>query len=134
MKARVKATGELIEIMQVYEKGESFYVRLDILNTSEVRYHISELEFEGFETEGKFAETCLNGIKQGADYIPDYWTRLEHQYAGMAIQGMLNNSLLITGLLKVNKSHEDIVDEVTGTAIRYAHALIQKLKEKEERK
>ena len=88
MKARVKATGELIEIMQVYEKGESFYVRLDMLNTSEVRYHISELEFEGFETEGKFAETCLNGIKQGADYIPDYWTRLEHTYAGMAIQGI----------------------------------------------
>ena len=25
MKARVKATGETIEIMQVYEKGESFY-------------------------------------------------------------------------------------------------------------
>ena len=63
---------------------------------------------------------------------PDYWTRLEHQYAGMAMQGMLNNSLLITGLLKVNKSHEDIVDEVTGTAVRYAHALVEKLKGKEE--
>jgi hypothetical protein len=133
MKARVKATGETIEIMQVYEKGESFYVRLDMLDTTEVRYHISELEFEGFETEGKFAETCLNGIKQGVDYIPDYWTRLEHQYAGMAMQGMLNNSLLINGLLKVNKSHEDIVAEVTGTAIRYAHALVEKLKEKEEK-
>ena len=63
------------------------------------------------------------------DGTPDYWTRLEHQYAGMAMQGMMNNSLLITGLLKVNKSHEDIVDEVTGTAIRYAHALVEKMKE-----
>lgn len=59
----------------------------------------------------------------------DYWTRLEHQYAGMAMQGMLNNSLLITSLLKVNKSHEDIVAEVTNTAIRYAHALVEKMKE-----
>ena len=59
----------------------------------------------------------------------DYWTCLKHQYAGMAMQGMLNNSLLITGLLKVNKSHEDIVAEVTGTAIRYAHALVEKMKE-----
>ena len=64
----------------------------------------------------------------------DYWTRLEHQYAGMAMQGMLNNSLLITSLLKVNKSHEDIVAEVTDTAFRYAHTLAEKLKEKEERK
>ena len=131
MKARVKATGETIEIMQVYEKGESFYVRLDMLDTTEVRYHISELEFEGFETEGKFAETCLNGIKQGIDYNPDYWTRLEHQYAGMAMQGMLNNSLLTTGLLKAGKSHEDFVDEVTRTALRYAHALVEKYKKEE---
>ena len=131
MKAIVKATGETIEIMQVYEKGESFYVRLDMLDTTEVRYHISELEFEGFETEGKFAETCLNGIKQGIDYNPDYWTRLEHQYAGMAMQGMLNNSLLTTGLLKAGKSHEDFVDEVTRTALRYAHALVEKYKKEE---
>jgi hypothetical protein len=37
MKARVKATGEIVEIMQVYEKGESFYVRLDMLDTTEAR-------------------------------------------------------------------------------------------------
>lgn len=61
----------------------------------------------------------------------DYWTRLEHQAAIAAMQGMLNNSLLITGLLKVNKSHEDIVAEVTGTAIRYAHALVEKYKKEE---
>ncbi len=129
MKARVKATGETVEIMQVYEKGESFYVRLDMLDTTEIRYHISELEFEGFEIP-------TSPKKEGGvvyiDPTIDYWTRLEHQYAGMAMQGMLNNSLLINGLLKVNKSHEDIVAEVTGTAIRYAHTLVQKLKEKEE--
>ena len=60
---------------------------------------------------------------------PDYWTRLEHQYAGMAMKGMLNNSLLTTGLLKAGKSHEDFVDEVTRTALRYANALVEKMKE-----
>lgn len=124
MKARVKATGETIEIMQVYEKGESFYVRLDMLDTTEVRYHISELEFEGFETEGKFAEICLNGIKQCVDYIPDYWTRLEHQYAGMAMQQLVH---------LVNVGYEYVYEETAIIATNFAHALVEKLKEKEEK-
>lgn len=122
MKARIKATGEEIEVMQVYEKGESFYVRLDMLSTTEVRYHISELEFEGFETEGKFAETCLNGIKQGVDYNPDYWTRLEHQYAGMAMQ-----ALIIDASYAGNEGPKYLVEECTTIA----HALVEKYKEKE---
>lgn len=128
MKARVKATGETIEIMQVYEKGESFYVRLDMLDTTEVRYHISELEFEGFETEGKFAEICLNGIKQCVDYIPDYWTRLEHQAGIAAMQGMLNNNLLSSVLFKIGKTHEDYINEVVNVADEYAKALITRMK------
>ena len=116
MKARVKATGETIEVMQVYEKGESFYVRLDMLSTTEVRYHISELEFEGFETEGKFAETCLNGIKQGVDYNPDYWTRLEHQATIAAMQGFLAGRM------------EDTYKRVAEFSINQAHALVEKLK------
>ena len=106
MKARVKATGYACE-----------FQRLD--STTFLR-----------KTDGKiFQGSELEFIEDD----PDYWTRLEHQYAGMAMQGMLNNSLLITSLLKVNKSHEDIVDEVTGTAIEYAHALVEQLKEKEEK-
>lgn len=126
MKARVKATGETIEVMQVYEKGESFYVRLDMLSTTEVRYHISELEFEGFETEGKFAETCLNGIKQGVDYNPDYWTRLEHQAAIAAMQGILSNHNLYGSVIQMT--------QVSRVAIDYAQELVEKIKEKEERK
>ena len=132
MKARVKATGEVIEVMQVYEKGESFYVRLDMLDTLEVRYHISELEFEGFETEGKFAEVCLNGIKQDIVYDPDYWTKLEHQYAGMAMQGMLSNTSLITVLFDATKDHDELLKEVVICSHEYAHALVEKMKNKEE--
>ena len=104
MEAKIKATGEIVHV------GDYNTIHHDPMYKNERTgpWRLEELDF---------AET------------PDYWTRLEHQYAGMAMQGMLNNSLLITGLLKVNKSHEDIVTEVTGTAIRYAHALVQKMKE-----
>ena len=113
MKACVKATGEIVEISE-----DCSYVYAEHFDKS---YNINELEF-------------LDVKEKSFPKDEDYWTRLEHQYAGMAMQGMLNNSLLITGLLKVNKSHEDIVAEVTGTAIRYAHALVEKYKEMEERK
>ena len=129
MKATIKATGETIEVMQVYEKGESFYVRLDMLDTVEVRYHISELEFEGFETEGKFAETCLNEIKQDIVYDHDYWTKLEHQYAGIAMQGMLSNTSLITVLFDATKDHDELLKEIMICSHEYAHALVEKMKE-----
>lgn len=128
MKARVKATGETIEIMQVYEKGESFYVRLDMLDTTEVRYHISELEFEGFETEGKFAETCLNGIKQGVDYIPDYWERIKHQAMIAAMQAIITNPI---GFEHVRASNQGrcISEDVADIAKGYAADLVSKMKE-----
>ena len=54
----------------------------------------------------------------------DYWTRLEHQYAGMAMQGMLQSE---------HFSHYE-EDRLAYYACLYAHALVKKLKEKEERK
>ena len=129
MKARVIATGKIIEVKEEYDLREAmpqvFYSNV------EDPYEVYEKEELDFDIEGKFTENCLNGIKQGTVYDPDYWTRFEHQAAIAAMQGMLNNSLLITGLLKVNKSHEDIVDEVTGTAIRYAHTLVEKYQKEE---
>lgn len=75
MKAKIKATGEEIEVMQVYEKGDSFYVRLDMLSTTEVRYHISELEFEGIESSNQLES--------------NYWKKLKHQAAISAMHGIL---------------------------------------------
>ena len=107
MKARVKATGDIVEISE-----DCSYVYAEHFDKS---YNINELEF-------------LNVKEKPFPKDEDYWARLERQAAIAAMQGILNNSLLITGLLKVNKSHEDIVVEVTDTAIRYAHALVEKLK------
>ena len=113
MKARVKATGEIVEVKYSRQIGPDAVYRDLVTGEHYMDFELSFLPEDG---------------------TPDYWTRLEHQYAGMAMQGMLNNSLLTTGLLKAGKSHEDFVDEVTRTALRYAHALVEKLKEKEERK
>ena len=97
MKARVKATGEIVfvEANLGYPGG---YVA----------------------SNGKtyFGEELVVIV----DCDPDYWTRLEHQYAGMAMRGLITSNLDLL-------SHEIIED-----AISYAHALVQKLKEKEERK
>lgn len=54
---------------------------------------------------------------------PDYWTRLEHTYAGMFMKSFLDN---FDGTATMEQLSDD--------AIALAHALVEKLKEKEERK
>lgn len=113
MKARVKATGEIFEIASYAT------IPMECCDSygNPLSFSFDEVEIL---SEG-------NDLKESE--VPDYWTRLEHQAAIGTMQGMLNNSLLIASLLKVNKSHEGIVAEVTGIAIRYAHALVEKMKE-----
>ena len=93
MKARVKATGEIVEVNQcaiIHDDGTREIMR----------------------------GTELDEV-QGA---PDYWTRLKHQYAGMAMQGI------------ISRVHWPEVKDITEYAVKIAHALVEKLKEKEERK
>ena len=102
MKARVKATGEIVEINEsstIYDAGMRHI------------YNASELE-------------------NVPDTDPDYWTRLEHQYAGMAMQGMLSNAI---GFNEVRKqAAEDgisnLITLIAGAAMDYATALVEKLK------
>lgn len=88
MKARVKETGEIIELcnMEFDEDGNEYYR--------------DELEFID-------------------DYEPNYWEKLKHQYAGMAMQGILANPEMM--------SLDDI--DVAAMAIRIANITISKLKE-----
>ena len=58
------------------------------------------------------------------EIFPDYWTRLEHQYAGMAMAGICANPSYDEA------SYATMADDAIGAA----HALVEKLKEKEERK
>lgn len=58
---------------------------------------------------------------------PDYWTRLEHQYAGMAMQGILSNANHALW------DRENNAEGIAKSASAIAHALVEKYK-KEERK
>ena len=120
MKARVKATGEIVEVEQAntYRFNDGSFVEVFRDLNTDALYFGRDLDFD---IEGKFAETCLNGIKQGVVYDPDYWTRLERQAAIAAMQGLMS------------KEYLDNPDSLVNHAIHYAHALVEKYK-KEERK
>lgn len=93
MKARVKATGEIVEVFP-YNKDGFAYINED----GETVYEAIELEVD--------------------EYIPDYWTRLEHTYAGMFMKSFLDN-------FDGTTSMEILADD----AIKLAHALVEKMKE-----
>jgi hypothetical protein len=89
MKARLKGTGEIVEVNEfctLRDSGERTY------------YWVNALEL----------------ITQDS---PDYWTRLEHTYAGMAMQGLMS------------KEYLDNPDSLVSHAIHYAHTLVEKMKE-----
>ena len=115
MKARVKETGEVFEIASYatipMECCDSFGEPL--------RFCFDEVEIL---SEG-------NDLKESE--APDYWTRLEHQYAGMAMQGMLSckDFVMELGNMK-GMSTEDALAKAASTI---AHALVENYK-KEERK
>lgn len=118
MKARVKATDRIIEVMCVMNReGVTVWEDIGGISTNPNQYHSNELEFIDFP------ETPI------ATYTPDYWTRLEHQYAGMAMQGILSNEIH-TKHLPLAK---DLNDMIIGVSRYIAHALVEKYK-KEERK
>lgn len=66
----------------------------------------------------------LNNV-EFLDNPQDYWTKLEHQYAGMAMQQLVS---------LVNVGYDYVHEETAIIAYNFAHALVEKLKELEERK
>ena len=116
MKAIVKATGEIVEVKWRY------LTNLNGFNS--IRYVDQKTGISYFEEDLFFPKDLADD--------PDYWTRLEHTYAGMAMQGMLANP----AFWKMDWSNNDTlyVDLITMRARSHAHALVEKLKEKEERK
>ena len=94
MKARVKATGEIVE---VYPCDTRFR-------------KCSNMSVSWFEDELDFFESRA--------CTPDYWTHLEHQYAGMAMQGLLSNE----------RCWEENADKIAEVAICYAKELVKGLR------
>ena len=98
MKARVIATGEIVEVFP-YNKDGFAYIHED----GETVYEAIELEVDECD--------------------PDYWTRLEHQYAGMAMQGLMSYVEQITP-----KKGRSFCDEIVDISFKIAHDLVEKLK------
>ena len=93
MKARVKATGEIVEL------ADSCY-----LNDKDYQHSYYADELEGIESE------------------LDYWTRLEHQYAGMAMQAYI----IASHISQFSFCEGDMRD-----CKNMAHALVEKYKKEE---
>ena len=102
MKARVKATGEIIEVISRWVTS--------ILGYEALKYIDQKTGVSYFEDELCFPKDLTDD--------PDYWTRLEHQYAGMAMQGIL-----------AKYGVEPLPDDAARDAYNYAHALVEMMKE-----
>lgn len=55
--------------------------------------------------------------------VPDYWTRLEHIYAGMAMQGLVTRGEVL------GSSVQEIARDIAEISCEVAHALVEKMKE-----
>lgn len=109
MKARVKATGKIIEV-------KSKVVTSSITGEYLLKYVDQETGVSYFEEELFFPKDLADN--------PDYWERLKHQYAGMFLQAQISYG-----------EQEDLnAEEMVEDAMVYAHTLVEKLKKKEERK
>ena len=127
MKARVKATGEIIEVKQVTKYSSNYapsIVYEDV--TDGVIYKKEFLDFEHItEEKSDVKEKSLPKDE------PDYWEKLKHQYAGMAMQGMLSNSLYLQRFIDFSIEGVSLVDDITRCANDYATALVNRLKKEE---
>lgn len=109
MKARVIATGEIIEVSQgIY----SPYQYVDDNGTIYTEEHLEILQ-----------EVLAPTI--------DYWTRLEHQAAIAAMQGILANMDLLMSLAKKKACDYPAKYTVAEFAKDCAHALVEKYKKEE---
>lgn len=110
MKARVKATGEIIEVREVTKYDSNYNPLVYYKAENGFPYKEEQLDFEDL-TQGK---TDVKEKSLPKD-VPDYWDKLRHQYAGMFLQGMIIGKPFT----------RDYVED----AYQYATALINRLKE-----
>lgn len=122
MKARVKATGVIIEVEHTaYDvNGRVIWRYTDKEDAS--LYTDEQLDFNLEENQKGSQIVPL-------PYEPDYWEKLKHQATIAAMQGILSSDKLMD-ILGMQKRRE--LDEmVADLSLKYATALVNKLKEEE---
>ena len=113
MKARVKATGEIVEVYCDF-KG----MKHDFLDEKGKGYMSDELIiFDNEDYEQGWNDGYYEAVS--TNHEPDYWKKLKHQYAGMAMQG----------LMAEGQCANISADDMAYFAVKYATALVEKLKE-----
>ena len=115
MKARVISTRRVVDVVKT-TRTKIIQDYFGCQNNIEV--------VEYYDGENHYTEREL---EFDVNYDPDYWTRLEHQYAGMAM-----NALLLTN--NIRNGDLEGMRECNTNAMAIAYALVEKLKKKEERK
>jgi hypothetical protein len=116
MKARVISTGRVVDVVKTIRKktihdyfGSQNDIEIVVYYDGKNQYTESELEFD-------------------VSSDPDYWTRLEHTYAGMAMQGILSNQDYCKLLIDENNKGS-FAEDVSRCASDFANALVEKMKE-----
>ena len=107
MEARVKATGKIIEVVGEGIQNSNMVMTAHGEWFTKDELDIVPLSWKPFE--------------------PTYWQKLEHTYAGMAMQRLMSYVEQITP-----KKGRSFCDEIVDISVKVAHALVEKLKEKEE--
>ena len=102
MKARLKNTGEIVDVTRIVDR----YVMTHHPHT--ITFEKDELDFD-------------------IEDDPDYWTRLEHRAAIAAMQALLSSDTMM-GILS-RRDNGTMEEEVAREAFDYAHALVEKMKE-----
>ena len=119
MKARVKATGEIVEVEPTFVDGNKVYSWV----TNNGYFHSSgSLDFETITQE-------KNDVKEKSlpKDEPDYWDKLHHQAAIAAMQGVLSNDELLNDIFKgvyPTERPKYLANRIDD----YATALVDKLK------
>ena len=114
MKAIVKATGKIVEV-------KSKVITSSVIGKNILKYVDQKTGVSYFEEELFFPKDLADD--------PDYWIRLEHQYAGMAMHGILSNSEYLRSLMHTKYNDYRAHEVVPNVAVRLSHALVEKLKE-----
>ena len=129
MKARVKATGEIVYVFQTSNGDCEEFVTHNPYCPDELVFDVTDKDeiynkgwADGWDEAVKSEIPKIHPKLKGSD--PDYWTRLEHQYAGMAMQGILSNPESELDY----KNDETLPQALAGCAAKVATALVETLK------
>ena len=141
MKARVKATGDIVNVelkcfgdFSSYVSDEGvmynglydldFDIDVDMKARVKETGEVVELADDCFLYDKDYKHSYYADELKSLEF--DYWEKLKHQYAGMAMQGLLSNHVFFKDVDHVTNGKPE--DMVTTIANSLATALVEKLK------